>query len=160
MTPKGNSRANGISERESNNEANCEADCNIARHNLAGAFSAGGDGGRKSPEHSRAALTRVAALSGSNCGCCEHKKGASLYAPGSSRTRGNSSTVNGSRPEDLRLLRDPKRGKLFDGGFHCDRGGTVPLALLTMFLDAKIALTGVQRAQLPVSMNSRIGRRA
>jgi hypothetical protein len=41
MTPKGNSRANGISERESNNEANCEADCNIARHNLlAGAFSA------------------------------------------------------------------------------------------------------------------------
>jgi hypothetical protein len=51
MTPKGNSRANGISERESNNEANCEADCNIARHNLAGAFSAGGDGGRNSPEH-------------------------------------------------------------------------------------------------------------
>jgi hypothetical protein len=47
MTPKGNSRANGISKRESNNEANCEADCNIARHNLAG----GGDGGRKSPEH-------------------------------------------------------------------------------------------------------------
>src|SRR5262245_44094372 len=58
MTPKGNSRANGISERESNNEANCEADCNIARHNLAGAFSAGGYGDRKSPEHSRAALTR------------------------------------------------------------------------------------------------------
>jgi hypothetical protein len=26
MTPKGNSRANGISERESNDEANCEAD--------------------------------------------------------------------------------------------------------------------------------------
>jgi hypothetical protein len=50
----------------------------------------------------------VAALSGWNCGCCEHKKGASLYAPGSSRTRGNSSAVNGSRPEDLRLLQDPK----------------------------------------------------
>jgi len=50
MTPKGNSRANGISERESNNEANCEADCNIARHNLAGAFSAGGDADKKSPE--------------------------------------------------------------------------------------------------------------
>ena len=57
MTPKGNSRANGISERESNNEANCEADCNIARHNLAGALSVGGDGGRKSPEHFRATLT-------------------------------------------------------------------------------------------------------
>jgi hypothetical protein len=51
MTPKGNSRANGISERESNNEANCEADCNFARHNLASALSVGGDGGRKSPEH-------------------------------------------------------------------------------------------------------------
>jgi hypothetical protein len=52
MTPKGNSRANGISEGESNNEANCEAECNIARHNLAGACSAGGDGGRRSPEAS------------------------------------------------------------------------------------------------------------
>jgi hypothetical protein len=50
MTPKGNSRANGISERESNNEANCEADCNFARHNLASALSVGGDGGRKSAE--------------------------------------------------------------------------------------------------------------
>jgi hypothetical protein len=48
MTPKGNSRANGISKRESNNEANCEADCNIARHNLAGAFSVGGDGDSRS----------------------------------------------------------------------------------------------------------------
>jgi hypothetical protein len=45
MTPKGNSRANGISEREPNNETNCEADCNIARPNLAGALSVGGDGG-------------------------------------------------------------------------------------------------------------------
>jgi hypothetical protein len=56
MTPKGNSCANGISERESNSEANCEADCNIARHNLAGALSAGGDGGRKSPEHHSSAI--------------------------------------------------------------------------------------------------------
>jgi hypothetical protein len=63
MTPKGNSRANGISERESNNEANCEAECNIARHNLAGAFSVGGDGGRKSPEDSRATSHVVAAAS-------------------------------------------------------------------------------------------------
>jgi hypothetical protein len=47
MTPKGNSRANGISDRESNNEANCEADCNIARHNLAGALSVGGDDRQK-----------------------------------------------------------------------------------------------------------------
>jgi hypothetical protein len=32
----------------------------------------------------------------------------------------------GSRPEDLRLLQDPKWGRLFDRGLHCDRGGTVP----------------------------------
>jgi hypothetical protein len=51
MTPKGNSRANVVSKRESNNEANCKADCNIARHNLAGAFSAGGDGGRSADSH-------------------------------------------------------------------------------------------------------------
>jgi hypothetical protein len=31
----------------------------------------------------------------------------------------------GSRPEDLRLLQDPKWGTLFDRGLHCDRGGTV-----------------------------------
>jgi hypothetical protein len=46
MTPKGNSRANGISEREPNNEANCDADRNIAHRNLASALSVGGDGGR------------------------------------------------------------------------------------------------------------------
>jgi len=40
----------------------------------------------------------------------------------------------------LRLLLDPKWGRLFDSGFHCERGGTVPLAMLTVFLEAKIAL--------------------
>ncbi len=97
---------------------------------------------------------------GWNCGCCEHKNGASLYVPGSSRIRGNSSGANGSRPEDLRLLQDPKWGTLFDSGFHCDRGGTVPLAMLTVFLEAKIALMCVQRVQLPASVNDRVGRRA
>jgi hypothetical protein len=29
-------------------------------------------------------------------------------------------------------------------GFHCDRAGTVPLAMLAVFLEAKIALTLVQ----------------
>ena len=48
------------------------------------------------------------------------------------------------RPEHLRLLHDPKCGTLFDGGFHCDRAGTVPLAMLAVFLEAKIALTLVQ----------------
>jgi hypothetical protein len=37
-------------------------------------------------------------------------------------------------------LRDPKWGRLFDSGFHCERGSTVPLAMLTVFLEAKIAL--------------------
>ena len=55
-------------------------------------------------------------------------------------------TPDGSRPEDLRLLQDPKWGTLFDSGFHCDRGGTVPLAMLAVFLEAKIALTFVQPA--------------
>ena len=43
-----------------------------------------------------------------------------------------------------RPLQDPKWGKLFDSGFHCDRGGTIPLAMLAVFLEAKIALTIVQ----------------
>src|ERR1700746_112392 len=46
-----------------------------------------------------------------------------------------------SRPEHLRLLQDPKWGTLFDSGFHCDRAGTVPLAMLAVFLEAKLALT-------------------
>jgi hypothetical protein len=50
----------------------------------------------------------------------------------------------GPRPEHLQLLHDPKWGKLFDSGFHCDRAGTVPLAMLAVFLEAKIALTLVQ----------------
>jgi hypothetical protein len=50
----------------------------------------------------------------------------------------------GPRPEYLRLLHDPKWGKFFDSGFHCDRAGTVPLAMLAVFLEAKIALTLLQ----------------
>jgi hypothetical protein len=86
-----------------------------------------------------------------NCGFCALRNGASLYVPGSSRIRMNSPAAKmaphyGSRAEDLRLLQDPKWGTLFDSGFHCDRGGTVPLAMLVVFLEAKIALTFVQPA--------------
>ena len=63
-------------------------------------------------------------------------------------------------PEDLRLLQDPKWGKLFDGGFHCDRGGTVPLAMLTVFLEAKIALTFVRHLRLAAPANNKASRRA
>jgi hypothetical protein len=97
---------------------------------------------------------------GWNCGCCEHRNGASLYVPGSSRIRGSFSRANGSRPEDLQLLQHPKWGTLFDNGFHCDRGGTVPLAMLTVFLEATIALMCARPVELPVSMNDRIVRRA
>jgi hypothetical protein len=46
-----------------------------------------------------------------------------------------------SWPEALRLLEDPKWGRIFDNGFHRDhRGGTVPLAMLAAVLAAKIAL--------------------
>jgi hypothetical protein len=93
-----------------------------------------------------------------NCGYCGHRNGASLYVPGSSQIPMSVSaakrTPDGSRPGDLRLLQDPKWGTLFDSGFHCNRGGTVPLAMLTVFLEAKIALTCVQ----PVaSANKAIG---
>jgi hypothetical protein len=80
-----------------------------------------------------------------NCGHCALRNGASLYVPGSSQIRVNyHSARTGPRPEHLRLLQDPKWGKLFDSGFHCDRAGTVPLAMLAVFLEAKIALTLVQ----------------
>lgn len=86
-----------------------------------------------------------------NCGFCALRNGASLYVPGSSRIRMNSPAAKmaphyGSRAEYRRLLQDPKWGTLFDSGFHCDRGGTVPLAMLVVFLEAKIALTFVQPA--------------
>ena len=84
-----------------------------------------------------------------NCGHCAGRNGASLYVPGSSQIRVNypiAGTGPDFRPgpEHLRLLAHPKWGKLFDSGFHCDRAGTVPLAMLAVFLEAKIALTLVQ----------------
>jgi hypothetical protein len=84
-----------------------------------------------------------------NCGHCALRNGASLYVPGSSQIRVNYPSAGtgpdfGPRPEHLRLLQDPKWGTLFDSGFHCDRAGTVPLAMLAVFLEAKLALTLVQ----------------
>jgi len=73
-----------------------------------------------------------------NCGYCAARNGASLYVPGSSRI-GVASDYK-IRPEHLQLLQDPKWGTLFDNGFHCDRGGTVPLAMLAVFLEARIAV--------------------
>jgi hypothetical protein len=84
-----------------------------------------------------------------NCGHCALRNGASLYVPGSSQLPVNYPSAGiapdfGPRPQHLRLLQDPKWGKLFDSGFHCDRAGTVALAMLAVFLEAKIALTFVQ----------------
>jgi hypothetical protein len=84
-----------------------------------------------------------------NCGHCALRNGASLYVPGSSQLPANYPSAGkvpdfGPRSEHLRLLQDPRWGKLFDSGFHCDRAGTVALAMLTVFLEAKIALTFVQ----------------
>src|SRR4029077_11653643 len=73
-----------------------------------------------------------------NCGYCAARNGASLYVPGPSRI-GVASDYK-TRPEHLQLLQDPKWGTLFDNGFHCDRGGTVPLAMLAVFLEARIAV--------------------
>jgi hypothetical protein len=85
-----------------------------------------------------------------NCGHCALRNGASLYVPGSSQIQLNSPNARippdfKPRPEHLRLLQDPKWGMAFNRGFHCNRGdGTVPLAMLNVFLQAKIALTLVQ----------------
>jgi hypothetical protein len=95
-----------------------------------------------------------------NCGYCERRNGASLYVPGCSRIGVNFPDANGARPEHLRLLQDPKWGTLFDTGFHCDRSGTVPLAMLTVFLEAKIALTFVRHLRLAASANDKASRRA
>jgi hypothetical protein len=73
-----------------------------------------------------------------NCGYCALRNGASLYVPGSSRFGVVADCK--TRPEDLRLLQDPKWGAVFNNGFHCDRGGTVPLAILAVFLQAIIAV--------------------
>ena len=85
-----------------------------------------------------------------NCGHCALRKRASLYVPGSTEIRVDFLSAGiapdfGPRPEHLRLLQDPKWGNFFNRGFHCNRGGgTVPLAMLDDFLQAKIALTSVQ----------------
>ena len=86
-----------------------------------------------------------------NCGYCALRSGASIYVPGSSRVPVNfaGERMDDPDPENLRLLQDPKWGTLFDSGFHCAlREGTVPLAMLSIFLQAKIALTFVQPGAL------------
>src|SRR5258705_12261992 len=54
-----------------------------------------------------------------NCGHCALRNGASLYVPGSSQIQVNYPSAGtgpdfGPSPEHLRLLQDPKSGKLFD----------------------------------------------
>ena len=79
-------------------------------------------------------------------GYCKRSNDASLYPPVSPRFRQQFSHASlgidgSSGPEADGLLEIPKWGKLFDEGFHCDLiGGTVPLAMLRVFLKAKIAL--------------------
>jgi hypothetical protein len=84
------------------------------------------------------------------CGYCMLSNDASLYVPGSNRFP-YARVVMGpdfrSGPEALRLLQDPKWGRRFGDGFHRDRrGGTVPLAILAAFLEAKITLSRFQSA--------------
>ena len=85
-----------------------------------------------------------------DCGHVALRNGASLYVPGSSQIQVDFPNARippdfEPRPEHLRLLQDPKWGKVFNRGFHCDRSGvTIPLAMLSVFLQAKIALTLVQ----------------
>jgi hypothetical protein len=59
----------------------------------------------------------------------------------------------------LRLLQYPKWGTLFDSGFHCDRGAAVPLAMLTVFLEAKIALSVSKVPNWQQLANNKVSRR-
>ena len=84
------------------------------------------------------------------CGYCMLSNDASLYVPGSKQFPYATSVMGPdfrSGPEALRLLQNPKWGRRFDEGFHRDRrGGTVPLAMLAAFLQAKITLSKFQSA--------------
>jgi len=86
------------------------------------------------------------------CGYCMLSNDASLYVPGSHRFPYAAVKMGPdfrSGPEALRLLNDPKWGRRFDDGFHRDRrGGTVPLAMLAIFLEAKITLAKFQSERL------------
>ena len=88
------------------------------------------------------------------CGYCIISDDASLYPPGSSQYPYFPSATVGpdfrTGPAALRLLNHPKWGKVFDRGFHCDlHGGTVPLSMLIVFVEAKIALAKVELSTDP-----------
>ncbi len=82
------------------------------------------------------------------CGYCTLSNDASLYVPASTSFPYAKAAMGPdfrAGPKALELLNDPKWGERFDGGFHRDRrGGTVPLAMLAAFLEAKICLMKFQ----------------
>jgi hypothetical protein len=84
------------------------------------------------------------------CGYCMLSNDASLYVPGSNRFPYATAVMGPdfrSGPEAQRLLQHPKWGRRFDNGFHRDRrGGTLPLAMLAVFPEAKITLAKFQSA--------------
>ena len=82
------------------------------------------------------------------CGYCALSNDASLYVSGSTRFPYAKAVVGPdfrTGAKALLLLQDRKWGRRFDDGFHRDRrGGTLPLAMLAAFLDAKITLARYQ----------------
>jgi hypothetical protein len=85
------------------------------------------------------------------CGYCKATNDASLYSPGSYNVHASFGPDGlwGGR-EALRLIYDKKWGPCFDHGFHRDRqGGTVPLSMLSIFLQAQIALAEANRSTDP-----------
>jgi hypothetical protein len=82
------------------------------------------------------------------CGYCSLSNDSSLYVPGSSGFPYATAAMGPDfrrGPDALCLLNHSKWGSRFDGGFHRDRrGGTLPLAILAVFLEAKITLAKFQ----------------
>jgi hypothetical protein len=85
------------------------------------------------------------------CGYCTLSNDASLYVRGSKEFPYAAARMGPdyrTGPEANRLLDDRKWGERFDKGFHRDRrGGTIPLAMLAVFLEAKITLAKFQESK-------------
>src|SRR3954468_25041502 len=91
------------------------------------------------------------------CGFCIRTTDACLYPPGSREFRreqlSNARLGPDQVPEGYRLVNHPKFGRRFDAGFErYHPGGTVPLSLFSVFLEAKITLAKAKLSTDPAQI--------